>query len=105
MQDTLNNKDLSINFMKRSQSFFFCGLLAVSLTAFMCIPATSLALSNSEWTSLGPAPVSQTATPDSKTNLSGRITGIAAHPANAGIIYVASGGGGVWKTTDGEVGS
>ncbi|HLW36601.1 MAG TPA: hypothetical protein VKS98_13185, partial [Chthoniobacterales bacterium] len=32
--------------------------------------------------------------------MSGRITGIAAHPTDANTIYVASAGGGVWKTTD-----
>jgi hypothetical protein len=33
--------------------------------------------------------------------VSGRITGIAAHPTKANIIYVTPAGGGVWKTTNG----
>jgi hypothetical protein len=33
---------------------------------------------------------------------SGRVTGIAADPTNANIVYVAAAGGGVWKTTDAE---
>jgi photosystem II stability/assembly factor-like uncharacterized protein len=34
-------------------------------------------------------------------NFSGRITGIAAHPTNANVIYVTAAGGGVWKTANG----
>jgi photosystem II stability/assembly factor-like uncharacterized protein len=33
--------------------------------------------------------------------VSGRITGIAAHPTQANVIYVATAGGGIWKTTNG----
>jgi len=32
---------------------------------------------------------------------SGRINGLAFHPTNSQIVYLASGGGGLWKTTDG----
>lgn len=55
----------------------------------------SIPLSLSQWTPLGPAPAVGTG------SYSGRITGIAAHPTNANIIYIAAAGGGVWKTTDG----
>jgi hypothetical protein len=48
------------------------------------------------WTFLGPAP-SGTGT----TANSGRITGIAAHPTDANTIYIATAGGGVWKTING----
>jgi hypothetical protein len=34
-------------------------------------------------------------------SVSGRITGIAAHPANASLVDVATAGGGVWSTSDG----
>ncbi len=34
---------------------------------------------------------------------SGRINGVAYHPTDSNIAYLASGGGGAWKTTDGGV--
>lgn len=49
-------------------------------------------------TSIGPAPI--TGEVFSGGNVSGRITGIAAHPTDANTIYIAAAGGGVWKTTD-----
>ncbi len=51
------------------------------------------------WTALGPAPLPV----DNLTGTtnSGRVTGIAADPSNASIIYAATAGGGIWKTTDG----
>lgn len=33
--------------------------------------------------------------------VSGRVRGIAVHPANPDIVYAGSGGGGIWKTTNG----
>ena len=33
--------------------------------------------------------------------ISGRTNSIAFHPSNANIMYIASAGGGVWKTTNG----
>src|SRR5262249_16959336 len=59
------------------------------------------AVSNS-WTALGPAPILNGQRPGNGP-VSGRITGIAAHPTDANTIYVAEAGGGVWKTTDGGV--
>ncbi len=58
------------------------------------------ALSPTAWTALGPAPISNGQRPGSGP-VSGRVTGIAADPTNANIIYVAAAGGGAWKTTDG----
>jgi photosystem II stability/assembly factor-like uncharacterized protein len=60
--------------------------------------ANTAALSTSTWTSIGPAPLK--ASINSPVVLSGRITGIAAHPFSAGTIYIAAAGGGVWMTTD-----
>ncbi len=37
------------------------------------------------------------------TNVSGRINGIAADPLTTGTMYIASAGGGAWKTTDGGI--
>jgi hypothetical protein len=56
-------------------------------------------LSQTAFTAVGPASI----TGDGFTggNVSGRITGIAADPTNASIIYIAAAGGGVWKTSDG----
>src|SRR5262249_942299 len=59
--------------------------------------STSIPLSTGAWTALGPAPITAGQTPGNGI-VSGRITGIAADPTNANIIYAASGGGGVWKT-------
>jgi hypothetical protein len=58
------------------------------------LPSTSIPLNATSWTNIGPAPVS------SGGSNSGRITGIAADPTNANIIYIAAASGGVWKTTD-----
>src|SRR5215472_9551226 len=55
-------------------------------------------LSTVAWTAIGPAPLNSSQTTG---NVSGRITGIAAHPTDANTIYVAPAGGGVWKTTNG----
>ncbi len=58
-------------------------------------------LSDSSWTALGPAPVNNAT--GSGSPVSGRITGIAADPSGpeAGVYYIATAGGGVWKTYDG----
>jgi photosystem II stability/assembly factor-like uncharacterized protein len=64
------------------------------------IPALgpSVTFNSRRWTPIGPAPLDSSSV---NGNVSGRITGIAAHPTNANTIYIASAGGGVWKTTDG----
>ena len=58
----------------------------------------SVALNSSSWSLIGPGPV---ASGGANGNISGRITGIAAHPTDANTIYVTPAGGGVWKTTNG----
>jgi photosystem II stability/assembly factor-like uncharacterized protein len=64
------------------------------------IPArgAGILLDTVNWTPIGPAPLM---TGGSNGNVSGRITGIAAHPTDANTIYVSPAGGGVWKTTNG----
>src|SRR5581483_8997071 len=70
-----------------------------------------LSLSTATWTDIGPgsstltsgqveAPIANGQIPGGGA-VSGRVTGIAADPTNASIIYLATAGGGVWKTTDG----
>ena len=84
--------------------------------------ASTNPLSSSTWTSLGPGPIVVTPNqpppgeiddPDGLNSglgpapigfsdpSTGRINGIAASPTDPSTIYVASAGGGVWKTTDG----
>src|SRR5215831_9303331 len=58
----------------------------------------TIQLSTVAWTAIGPAPLNSATTTG---NVSGRITGVAAHPTDANTIYVAPAGGGVWKTTNG----
>ncbi len=89
---------------------FAQGILCVALTGILlhalASPATAqatqtldlISLSSSNWTPIGPAPLSE-----SKFNsVSGRVTGIAAHPTDANTIYLSAAGGGVWKTTNGS---
>jgi hypothetical protein len=70
-----------------------------------CVPSVSL--SSTQWTAIGPAPINQPAGTnisggfDGFGPVSGRVTGLAIDPTNASIIYAATAGGGVWKTTDG----
>ena len=51
------------------------------------------------WTPIGPAPLVN-GTTGYREDTSGRIAGLAAHPADPNIIYIAAAGGGVWKTVD-----
>jgi photosystem II stability/assembly factor-like uncharacterized protein len=59
------------------------------------------ALSTAAWTSIGPSPLANTTPADPNFNVSGRITGVAAHPTDANTIWISTAGGGVWKTTNG----
>jgi photosystem II stability/assembly factor-like uncharacterized protein len=64
--------------------------------------STSIPLNPLSWTELGPAPgVDHDPSTGYVENTSGRITGIAADPNDSNSIYIASAGGGVWKTMDG----
>jgi len=58
----------------------------------------TIQLDTTAWTAIGPAPLNSATFTG---NVSGRITGVAAHPTDANTIYVAPAGGGVWKTTNG----
>ena len=59
----------------------------------------------STWTSLGPTyrPI-QNGTPQNAGDNSGLASGVKVHPTDPKTIYVATAGGGVWKTTDGGQG-
>jgi hypothetical protein len=63
------------------------------------VPSNSIPLNATGWTALGPAPINHGQT-NGNLAVSGRIDGVAGDPTNADILYVASAGGGVWKTTD-----
>src|SRR5262245_53333643 len=78
-------------------------LLVASLGAPVFSTIICVASRASDWTFIEPAPSvdNQAVSSGYIEDTSGRITGIAAHPTNASIIYVATAGGGVWKTTDG----
>jgi hypothetical protein len=56
--------------------------------------STSIPLSRLNWTLLGPQPVT-----NGTERSTGRITALAADPTNTNLLYVATAGGGVWKTT------
>ncbi len=56
-----------------------------------------------QWTNLGPVGIDftfESTAPHWGIN-SGRVKGLAIHPSNPDIVYAGSGGGGIWKTTDG----
>jgi hypothetical protein len=65
-----------------------------------CLLSTSIPLSSSHWTPLGPAPLVGLREPDNQA-FTGRISAIAANPTNPNIIYVGAASGGIWKTTNG----
>src|SRR5882724_3707203 len=58
----------------------------------------TIQLSTTAWAPIGPAPLNSAT---ASGNVSGRLTGVAAHPTDVNTIYVAPAGGGVWKTTNG----
>lgn len=55
--------------------------------------SSTIPLSDTSWTTIGPAPIAGP--------YAGRVTGVAADPTNANVIYIATAGSGVWKTTNG----
>ncbi len=63
------------------------------------LPSSSIPLSTTNWTALGPAPLLSAQTPGN-FNVSGRAAGLAVHPTNPDVVYIGSAGGGVWKTTN-----
>jgi hypothetical protein len=62
--------------------------------------SASIPLSTTAWTALGPAPiVSGIGVVPGNPN-TGRVESLATDPTNSNIIYVATAGGGVWKTSN-----
>jgi photosystem II stability/assembly factor-like uncharacterized protein len=57
---------------------------------------SSLAISTTQWTSIGPAPVQYFS-----NFFSGRVRALAVDPTNPSVVYLGAADGGVWKTTDG----
>jgi hypothetical protein len=57
---------------------------------------SSLAISTTQWTSIGPAPLDAPGGP-----FSGRVSALAVDPTNSAVVYLGAADGGVWKTTDG----
>ncbi|MDE2127188.1 MAG: IPT/TIG domain-containing protein [Armatimonadetes bacterium] len=53
------------------------------------------------WTSIGPSPLTESNDFGVASGMSGRVVDAAGSPTDANTIYVASAGGGVWKTTNG----
>jgi photosystem II stability/assembly factor-like uncharacterized protein len=73
-------------------------LLRLELLEDRTVLSTSIPLDPVNWTPIGPAPV------NAYNGLStGRIAALAADPSDANTLYVATAGGGVWKTTNGGV--
>ena len=52
------------------------------------------------WFEEGPAPVDNGETPGTNETTSGRVTGVATDPSDPNVIYLATAGGGAWKTED-----
>jgi subtilisin-like proprotein convertase family protein len=63
------------------------------------LPSTSLPLSDTLWTALGPTPVTSGQT-NGGFPVSGRASAIAVNPTNPDIVYLGAASGGVWKTTN-----
>jgi hypothetical protein len=64
------------------------------------LPTAALTLSSTAWTPIGPATIAATGYAGGQP-FSGKIDALAADPTNPKVIYIGSGTGGVWKTTDG----
>src|SRR5262245_54048038 len=75
-------------------------LLRLELCERRDVPSSSIPLSLTNWTALGPAPLLNAQTPGSLP-ATGRAAGLAINPTDPNTIYVGTAGGGVWKTTDG----
>jgi hypothetical protein len=69
---------------------------------------TPISLGANNWVQLGPTVIpngqtSSAASGGSRVNVTGRITEIVVDPTSPSTMYVATAGGGVWKTVDGGV--
>ncbi len=56
-----------------------------------------MSLNGTVWTPIGPSPITE---PKGHQD-NGMVTAIAPHPFNPSVIYIGTGGGGVWRTRDG----
>src|SRR5690348_8171968 len=64
--------------------------------------ATSTAVSGAAWVNVGPASGSQVS-PETQTAAdTGRVNAIVPDPSDPNVLYVATSGGGVWKTFDAQ---
>ncbi len=58
-------------------------------------------LNSLQWNNIGPSGIIFGALAPHWGEVSGRIRGIAVHPTDPSIVYIATAAGGIWKTTDG----
>ena len=58
-------------------------------------------ISISNWTFIGPAPIPQGQTSNTRVPVSGRTIAIAVHPTDADTVYVGTAQGGLYKSTNG----
>jgi hypothetical protein len=74
-----------------------------TMEAFLAkiLPGNPSSLRLDQWTAQGPAPILNGQTPGNQ-RVTGRITAVAPDPTNAGTVYIAAAGGGVWKTTNAD---
>jgi photosystem II stability/assembly factor-like uncharacterized protein len=72
----------------------------VCLAGGLVYPPSSSSFAVGSWSELGPAPTVNGST-DYIEPSSGRITGIGPDPVDPKVIYLATAGGGVWKTMNG----
>ena len=84
--DYLNERLLTGGHPLADNAFAIAGQEALAVRAHTA--ATDPADATAQWTFQGP------------TNVGGRVADLAVDPAHAGTVYVATAGGGVWKTTD-----
>lgn len=55
-------------------------------------------LRGTAWKPIGPSPIAAATSPVRSDN--GIVTSIAVHPTNPSIVYLGTGGGGLWRTVD-----
>lgn len=63
------------------------------------VPSTSIPLNPLTWSEFGPTKI--VVSGQATNPLSGRVNAVAAHPTDPNTYFVATDGGGIWKTTDG----
>ena len=63
--------------------------------------STSIPLSTARWVPIGPSPLLNSPNVYHGQPASGWLNAVAGHPSDPATIYVASLGGGIWKTEDG----